>query len=163
MALVHCLWTHKVDVTAEVSLIFVKSAATIYVTITVSTISTAAFVCTSQQPWAVNDNLAYGFAAAKLSGIGEWDWCCACYELTFTSGPVNQKKMVVQVTNTGGDLGVSDTTTIILSQNTNEIGLLFLFYLQIGKSFRSSNSWWRCRPLQWLPTTMGSSISRMGR
>ncbi len=31
--------------------------------------------------------------------------CCACYELTFTSGPVKGKKMIVQATNTGGDLG----------------------------------------------------------
>jgi len=31
--------------------------------------------------------------------------CCGCYELTFTSGPVSGKKMVVQVTNTGSDLG----------------------------------------------------------
>ncbi len=56
-------------------------------------------------PWAVNDNLAYGFAAAYLTGQNEQSWCCACYELNFLSGPVQGKKMVVQVTNTGGDLG----------------------------------------------------------
>ncbi|RAQ99170.1 glycoside hydrolase family 45 protein [Stemphylium lycopersici] len=64
-----------------------------------------AYMCTDQSPWAVNDNLAYGFAAVKLAGKSESDWCCACYELTFTSGPVSGKKMVVQTTNTGGDLG----------------------------------------------------------
>ncbi|RMZ70997.1 glycoside hydrolase family 45 [Pyrenophora seminiperda CCB06] len=77
-----------------------------------------AYTCSNNGPWAVNDNLAYGFAAAKLAGKGERDWCCACYDtlkerrkaelynrLTFTSGPVQGKKMVVQVTNTGGDLG----------------------------------------------------------
>ncbi|EOA91291.1 hypothetical protein ACJQWK_03767 [Exserohilum turcicum] len=64
-----------------------------------------AYMCTDQSPWAVNDNLAYGFAAVKLAGKTERDWCCACYELTFTSGPVSGKKMVVQTTNTGGDLG----------------------------------------------------------
>jgi hypothetical protein len=40
----------------------------------------SAYMCTGQSPWAINDNLAYGFAAAKLSGLGESNWCCACYE-----------------------------------------------------------------------------------
>ncbi|KAK8114199.1 endoglucanase type K [Apiospora kogelbergensis] len=31
--------------------------------------------------------------------------CCACFKITFTSGPVSGKTMVVQSTNTGGDLG----------------------------------------------------------
>jgi hypothetical protein len=53
----------------------------------------------------VTDTLAYGFAAAKLSGLGEGDWCCACYKLTFTSGSAAGKQLVVQITNTGGDLG----------------------------------------------------------
>lgn len=62
------------------------------------------YMCYDQSPWAVNDNLAYGFAAAAVPA-GEKGACCACYNLTFTSGPVNGKNMVVQVTNTGGDLG----------------------------------------------------------
>lgn len=65
----------------------------------------SAFTCNTQQPWVVNDTFAYGFAAAKLAGQGEDDWCCACYRLRFTSGAVAGKTMVVQVTNTGGDLG----------------------------------------------------------
>ncbi|KAK0633007.1 RlpA-like double-psi beta-barrel-protein domain-containing protein-containing protein [Immersiella caudata] len=64
-----------------------------------------AFMCSSQSPWAVNDTLAYGWAAVNIAGSNEATWCCACYELTFTSGPVSGKKMVVQATNTGGDLG----------------------------------------------------------
>jgi hypothetical protein len=39
-----------------------------------------AYTCSNNGPWAVNDNLAYGFAAAKLSGKSESNWCCACYE-----------------------------------------------------------------------------------
>ena len=62
-------------------------------------------MCTGQSPWAVNDDLAYGFAAAAISGGSEASWCCGCYELTFTSTAVAGKKMIVQVTNTGGDLG----------------------------------------------------------
>lgn len=64
-------------------------------------------MCNNNQPWAINDNLAYGFAAASLAGSNEAGWCCGCYELTFTSGPVEGKKLVVQVTNTGGDLGAN--------------------------------------------------------
>ena len=33
--------------------------------------------------------------------------CCACYEITFTSTAIAGKKMVVQVTNTGGDLATN--------------------------------------------------------
>lgn len=62
-------------------------------------------MCNNNQPIEISDELAYGFAAASISGQSESDWCCACYELTFTSGPVEGKKMVVQITNTGGDLG----------------------------------------------------------
>ncbi|KAG7286697.1 Endoglucanase 5A [Staphylotrichum longicolle] len=65
----------------------------------------SAYSCADQTPWAVNDNYAYGFAATSISGGSEASWCCACYELTFTSGPVAGKKMVVQSTSTGGDLG----------------------------------------------------------
>lgn len=39
-----------------------------------------AFMCTAQSPWAINDTLAYGFAAVKLTGGSESSWCCACYE-----------------------------------------------------------------------------------
>ncbi|KFY39737.1 hypothetical protein V494_03868 [Pseudogymnoascus sp. VKM F-4513 (FW-928)] len=66
-----------------------------------------AFMCSDESPWAVSDSLAYGFAAVSISGGTEASWCCACYELTFTSGPVSGKKMIVQATNTGGDLGTN--------------------------------------------------------
>jgi hypothetical protein len=61
-------------------------------------------MCTDQSPWAVSDTLAYGFAATHIAGGTEASWCCACYELTFTSTGVAGKKMIVQATNTGGDL-----------------------------------------------------------
>lgn len=63
-----------------------------------------AYQCSNESPWAVSDDLAYGYAAVNIAGGSESSWCCACYELTFTSGPVAGKKMVVQATNTGGDL-----------------------------------------------------------
>ncbi|RDL38601.1 Barwin-like endoglucanase [Venustampulla echinocandica] len=65
----------------------------------------ATYMCSNQSPWAVSDTLSYGFAATTVAGGTESSWCCACYELTFTSGPVQGKKMIVQATNTGGDLG----------------------------------------------------------
>ncbi|KAI0516939.1 glycoside hydrolase family 45 protein [Xylaria bambusicola] len=64
-----------------------------------------AYTCSNYSPWAVNDDLSYGFAATAISGGSEASWCCACYQLEFTSGPVAGKKMIVQSTNTGGDLG----------------------------------------------------------
>lgn len=63
-----------------------------------------AYQCSSESPWVVNDDLAYGYAAVNIQGGTEASWCCACYELTFTSGPVAGKKMIVQATNTGSDL-----------------------------------------------------------
>ncbi|KAL2258088.1 hypothetical protein VTK26DRAFT_8742 [Humicola hyalothermophila] len=65
----------------------------------------SAYMCSGQSPWAVNETVAYGWAAVNIAGSNEAAWCCASYELTFTSGPVAGKKMVVQATNTGGDLG----------------------------------------------------------
>lgn len=39
-----------------------------------------AYMCTNQSPWQVSENLSYGFAAVKLSGKTENNWCCACYK-----------------------------------------------------------------------------------
>lgn len=58
------------------------------------------FMCSSQAPWAVNDNLAYGFAAVTASN----PTCCSCYKLTFTSTSLKGKTMIVQATNTGNDV-----------------------------------------------------------
>ncbi|ORY21349.1 glycoside hydrolase, partial [Neocallimastix californiae] len=63
------------------------------------------YTCEDQTPWAVDDVTAYGYAAANIPGLTEADWCCTCYALTFTSFPIKGKQMIVQITNTGGDLG----------------------------------------------------------
>ncbi|KAI0158080.1 cellulase-like protein [Xylariaceae sp. FL1272] len=65
----------------------------------------SAYMCSNQSPWAIDENTSYGWAAVRINGQTESTWCCACYELTFTSGPVSGKKMIVQASNTGGDLG----------------------------------------------------------
>lgn len=67
----------------------------------------SAYMCGNESPWAVSDTLSYGYAAVNIAGGTEASWCCACYELTFTSGPVAGNKMIVQATNTGGDLGAN--------------------------------------------------------
>jgi hypothetical protein len=62
-------------------------------------------MCSNESPWAVSETLSYGYAAVNIAGGNEASWCCACYELTFTSTAIAGKKMIVQATNTGGDLG----------------------------------------------------------
>ncbi|KAJ4164584.1 hypothetical protein LMH87_006252 [Akanthomyces muscarius] len=62
------------------------------------------YTCANNSPWAVNTKLAYGFAATAINGGSESTWCCACYKLTFTSGPVAGQEMVVQSVNTGSDI-----------------------------------------------------------
>ncbi|GMG47451.1 unnamed protein product [Ambrosiozyma monospora] len=44
-----------------------------------------AYMCNDQVPWAVNDNLAYGFGAASVSGATDETLACSCMKLTFTS------------------------------------------------------------------------------
>lgn len=61
----------------------------------------SAYMCSDQSPWAVSDSLAYGFAAVSASK----QECCQCYQLSFTSGAASGKKMIVQATNTGSDVG----------------------------------------------------------
>jgi hypothetical protein len=53
-----------------------------------------------QTAFAVNDDLAYGFAAARIGGQDVTTTCCRCYMLKFDDG----KKFVAQITNTGVDL-----------------------------------------------------------
>lgn len=57
-------------------------------------------MCSDQSPWAVNDNLAYGFAAVTAAN----PTCCTCYKLTFTTTSIKGKTMIVQATNTGNDV-----------------------------------------------------------
>ena len=64
----------------------------------------SAYMCSSQSPWAVSDSLAYGFAAVSSANSAN---CCSCYKLTFTSTAIKGKTMIVQATNTGGDVGAT--------------------------------------------------------
>lgn len=68
------------------------------------------YMCTNQQPWAVNDTFAYGFVGASFETDPETKPCCACLLLTF-SGDLDGKSMLVQVTNSGGGQ-VNDVTQV---------------------------------------------------
>ncbi|GME70687.1 unnamed protein product [Ambrosiozyma monospora] len=59
------------------------------------------FSCSDQHAFSVSDDLAYGFAAGKLSEMTNEEMACTCFKLTFTSSAVQGKEMVVQITNTG--------------------------------------------------------------
>ena len=62
-----------------------------------------AYACPDQSPFFdERTGTSYAFAAANLEGQSERGWCCACYELLFREP---EGRLVVQVTNTGGDLG----------------------------------------------------------
>ncbi|XP_060521308.1 endoglucanase-like [Cylas formicarius] len=63
----------------------------------------SSFTCNSQQPWIVNDTLAYGFTAASFTGGADTSNCCRCVLLSFL-GQLQGKQMLLQITNTGGDL-----------------------------------------------------------
>jgi len=58
-------------------------------------------MCSAQVPWAVSETLAYGFGAVSASESE----CCQCYQLTFTSTSITGKTLILQATNTGGDVG----------------------------------------------------------
>lgn len=65
----------------------------------------ASYACSDQMAWfpdSRNKNFAYGFAAAHL-GVDEKRTCCTCLQLSFKEALAG-KRMIVQVTNTGGDL-----------------------------------------------------------
>ncbi|KAF2464872.1 uncharacterized protein BDR25DRAFT_241221 [Lindgomyces ingoldianus] len=73
-----------------------------------------AYSCSDQQPWAVNDTFSYGFAGIFVMGHVEDFWCCACYQLNFTSGPVKGKSMIVQASNTAYDVTTSNRFSLAI-------------------------------------------------
>nr|CCJ09454.1 glycoside hydrolase family 45 protein [Phaedon cochleariae] len=63
-----------------------------------------AYSCSNQVAWVINSTLAYGFSAASFTGGIDNGQCCICVLLSF-KGQLAGKQMLVQVTNTGSDLG----------------------------------------------------------
>jgi len=100
-----CAWSGKANVSSPVSTCSASGSILSNPDAKSGCDGGESYMCTDQQPWAINDQLSYGFAAASISGESESTWCCACYRLTFTSTSIAGKQLIVQVTNTGGDLG----------------------------------------------------------
>ena len=99
-----CAWSGKADVSAPVTTCNIDDSPLTDPNAASGCDGGSAYMCSDQSPWAVSDTLAYGFAAVSIPGGSESSWCCACYELTFTSTAIAGKKMIVQATNTGSDL-----------------------------------------------------------
>ncbi|KAI7163866.1 glycoside hydrolase family 45 protein [Hortaea werneckii] len=100
-----CAWEGKADVSAPITTCDADDNPLSDASAKSGCDGGSAYMCSDQSPWAVSSDLAYGFAAVSIPGGSESSWCCACYELTFTSTSIAGKKMIVQATNTGADLG----------------------------------------------------------
>lgn len=73
----------------------------------------SAYLCSNQQPWKVNETFSYGFAGVFIKpdltgGKIEDAWCCACYQVDFTSDPLKGKTMIVQASNTAYDINTAN-------------------------------------------------------
>ncbi len=99
-----CAWENKAPTIRPVETCFRNETRIIQRNMRSGCEGGESFACSQQTAWAISSNLSYGFAAARIIGQTEADWCCTCYKLVFTSGPVRKKEMIVQITNTGGDL-----------------------------------------------------------
>lgn len=80
----------------------------------------SAYQCSNQQPWKVNDTLSYGFAGVFIvpgltGGKIEDAWCCACYQLDFTSDPLKGKTLIVQASNTAYDVSTTNRFSLAVS------------------------------------------------
>jgi hypothetical protein len=103
-----CAWPEKAEVNKPVLSCTADNKPTDIQAGTACGTGGTAFGCSNQQPWAVNDTFSYGFAGAwimpnLMSGI-EGGWCCACYQLDFTSDPLRGKTLIVQASNSAYDV-----------------------------------------------------------
>ncbi|KAF2452374.1 RlpA-like double-psi beta-barrel-protein domain-containing protein-containing protein [Lineolata rhizophorae] len=84
----------------------------------------SAYSCATQSPWAVNDTFSYGFVGVYIDRRTEDHWCCSCYHLNFTEGPVAGKTMIVQAHNSAYDTDIDDNkfTIAVPGGNTSFAG-----------------------------------------
>ncbi|KAI8132779.1 hypothetical protein DS838_001875 [Geotrichum bryndzae] len=99
-----CSWSGKADVSSPVAACKADGKTISDVNDQSGCNGGDSYMCSNQQPFALNSTLAFGFVAASMVGYGESNMCCTCVLLTFNDGPVAGKQMVAQVTNTGSDL-----------------------------------------------------------
>ena len=96
-----CAWNNVVGVTKPVTSCDANDNPLTSASIQSGCAGGTAYMCSDQSPWKVTDDLAYGFAAVSANNAPA---CCSCYQLSFTSGVIKGKKMIVQATNTGYDV-----------------------------------------------------------
>lgn len=82
----------------------------------------SAYTCSDQQPWSVNDTLSYGFAGIFITGHSDTEefWCCACYQLNFTSDPIKGKTMIVQASNSAFDVSSVNRFSLAVCSTTHK-------------------------------------------
>lgn len=145
-----CAWTGKADLVGNpVTTCSIDDVPlTDYAAVNGCSDGGTAYMCSTQQPWAITDDLAYGFAAVNIADGSESTWCCACYELTFTSGTAEGKKMVVQATNTGSDLGSNQFDIAVRSSLPPPFSLLPSPYPSTQSPFQPHTSTQLTPPLR---------------
>ncbi|KAF5103374.1 hypothetical protein D0Z03_000223 [Geotrichum reessii] len=102
-----CSWSGKADVSSPVAACGADGKTISGVNDQSGCNGGNSYMCSNQQPFAINSTLAFGFVAASMAGYGESNMCCTCVLLTFNEGPAAGKQMVAQITNTGSDLGTN--------------------------------------------------------
>lgn len=102
-----CAWEGKANVTSPVAVCNKDNSPLNDLSATSACTNGTAYGCADQAPWQVDKATAYGYSAVVITGQTESDWCCACFELTFTSGPAQGRKMTIQAVDTLPDMGVN--------------------------------------------------------
>ncbi|KAF5102768.1 hypothetical protein D0Z00_000260 [Geotrichum galactomycetum] len=99
-----CSWSGKADVSSPVAACKADGKTISDVNDQSGCNGGDSYMCSNQQPFALNSTLAFGFVAASMVGYSESNMCCTCVLLSFNDGAIAGKQMVAQVTNTGSDL-----------------------------------------------------------
>lgn len=99
-----CGWWGKAPFTKPVIACDSQDSPVAYSTQSACQPKGGAYTCSNQRPFQIARNLSLGFAAVRLRGKSEADWCCKCYRLRFLDPLLKDKEMIVQATNTGWDL-----------------------------------------------------------
>ena len=100
-----CSWEGKANVTSPVQTCNKDNTPLNDSSATSACSNGTAYGCADMSPWQVDNATAYGYATTVITGKQESDWCCTCFELTFTSGPATGRKMTVQSVDTLPDAG----------------------------------------------------------
>ena len=133
-----CAWNGKADVNKPVSSCSIDDKPTSVEAGTACGAGGTAYTCLNQQPWQVNDTMSYGFAGAFImpgltNGGIEGSWCCACYQLDFTSEPLRGKSLIVQTTNTAYDITTNNRFSLAVGVS--------LYHWQGSQTDTISDTW----------------------